>query len=204
MFVGVYQSIVTVLLAVAFYGGDVLLMRRFDPARVEGSSRSWSWTAFAAVIAAIVVAQPVAWPDLGYYAAGWWALAGQMAGLMLMAGGLALHWWARLHLRHYYGERVEFQAGQQLVETGPYRYVRHPIYSSFFLCIVGLLLVNPAVTTMAATLYFFWDFPRAARGEEEMLADKLPGYRDYMARTPRYVPRLSLSRPRHPEQSPGQ
>jgi protein-S-isoprenylcysteine O-methyltransferase Ste14 len=190
MFVGIYQSIITLLLAIAFYAADVLLMRRFDPARVQGSSRSWSWTAFALVMAAIVIAQPMLWPGLGLHTAAGWGLLVQGLGLLLMAAGLALHWWARLHLRQYYGERVEFQAGQLLVETGPYRYVRHPIYTSFFLCIVGLLLVNPALTTLLVTIYFFWDFPRAARGEEAMLADKLAGYREYMARTPRYLPRL--------------
>jgi protein-S-isoprenylcysteine O-methyltransferase Ste14 len=190
MVVGIYQSVATLLLAVAFYAVDVVLIRRYDPLRVQGSSRSWSWTAFAVVMAAVVVVQPMVWPGLGLYPAAWWGLLVQGLGLLLMAGGLALHWWARLHLRQFYGERVEFQAGQHLIETGPYRYVRHPIYTSFFLCITGLLLVNPALTTLAVTLYFFWDFPRAARSEEGMLAQELAGYREYMAHTPRYLPRF--------------
>jgi protein-S-isoprenylcysteine O-methyltransferase Ste14 len=55
---------------------------------------------------------------------------------------------------------------------------------------VGLLLVNPALTTLTVTAYFFWDFPRAARREEALLSGSLPGYTEYMARTPRYLPRI--------------
>jgi protein-S-isoprenylcysteine O-methyltransferase Ste14 len=165
-------------------------MRRHDPARSEGSARSWSWTLLSAVLAIIVILQPVLLPAIGFYTDAWWGLAMQTIGLAMMAGGLALNWWARNHLRHFFGERVELQEGQHLVETGPYAYVRHPIYTAFFLCIVGLLLVNPALTTLAVTAYFLFDFPRAARKEERLLSAALPGYKAYMARTNRYLPSI--------------
>jgi protein-S-isoprenylcysteine O-methyltransferase Ste14 len=190
MFGGIYQSAVTLGMILAFYIGDVWLMRRFDPSRAEGSSRSWSWTLFSLSMAAIVVLQPVVLPWLGLHTEAAWGLWMQALGLALISSGLALHWWARWHLGQFYGERVEFQSGQHLVEGGPYAYVRHPIYTSFFLCIVGLLLVNPALTTLLVTVYFFWDFPRAACKEEVLLSQNLPGYSEYMARTPRYLPSL--------------
>jgi protein-S-isoprenylcysteine O-methyltransferase Ste14 len=190
MLVGLYQSGVTLLLAMTFYGQDIYLIRRFDPDRVAGSARSWSWTLFAMVLAAVVVLQPVLWPELGLYTSSALGLMMQLLGLLLMTGGLALHWWARLHLRQFFGERVEFQPGQWLVESGPYAYVRHPIYTAFFLCVTGLLLVNPALTTLLVVLYFLADFSRAARQEEALLRAELPGYEAYMHRTSRYVPRL--------------
>jgi protein-S-isoprenylcysteine O-methyltransferase Ste14 len=188
MFRGIYQSAVTLAMILAFYAVDVWLMRRYDPAREQGSSRSWSWTLFSAFMALIVVLQPMVLPGLGFYTAAWWGALIQVVGLVLMAAGLVLHWWARWHLGQFYGERVEFQAGQYLIQDGPYAYVRHPIYTSFYLCIVGLLLANPALTTLLVTIYFFWDFPRAARKEEAILKKELVGYDEYMARTPRYVP----------------
>jgi protein-S-isoprenylcysteine O-methyltransferase Ste14 len=188
MFRGVYQSAVTLAMILVFYAVDVWLMRRFDPARAQGSSRSWSWTLFSAGMALVVVVQPLVLPSLGLYTDAGLGRLIQGVGLALIVAGLALHWWARWHLGQFYGERVEFQQGQVLVQDGPYAYVRHPIYTSFFLCIAGLLLVNPALTTLAVTLYFFWDFPRAARKEEELLVEKLAGYQEYAARTPRYVP----------------
>lgn len=190
MFRGMYQSLATLALALGYYSLDVWLMRRFDPARSEGSSRSWSWTLLAAVLAAIVILQPIFLPAIGFYTDAWWGLAMQLVGMATMAGGLALNGWARVHLQHFFGERVELQEGQHLVETGPYAYVRHPIYTAFFLCIIGLLLVNPALTTLAVTVYFLFDFPRAARKEEVMLSAQLAGYEAYMARTPRYLPSI--------------
>jgi len=188
MFGGIYQAAATLGMILAFYIGDVWLMRRFDPSRAEGSSRSWSWTLFSLSMAVIVVVQPVVLPWLGLYTEAVWGLWMQALGLVLMASGLGLHWWARWHLGQFYGERVELQPGQYLVEGGPYAYVRHPIYTSFFLCVVGLLLVNPALTTLLVTGYFFWDFPRAACKEEVLLSGSLPGYKEYMARTSRYLP----------------
>ena len=190
MYTGVVQSAITLLLALVFYAQDIWLMRRYDPDRADdGSARSWSWTIFAMVMAAIVVLQPILLPGFGFSTDAWWGLLLQIVGLLLMAAGLALHWWARSHLRQFFGERVEYQQGQYLIETGPYAYVRHPIYTAFFLCIAGLFLVNPAVTTLLITLYFFWDFARAARKEEALLGKELPGYTEYLARTPRYLPK---------------
>jgi protein-S-isoprenylcysteine O-methyltransferase Ste14 len=190
MFVGAFQVAVTLGLAIAFYAIDVLLIRRYDPLRVEGSARSWSWTIFAVLMAAIVVLQPLLLPQLGLYTDAWWGLLIQVIGLLLIIGGLALHWWARVHLRQFFGERVELQEGQYLIETGPYAHVRHPIYTAFFLCITGLLLVNPSLTTLLVALYFYYDFPRAARKEEVLLGAELPGYKEYMQRTPAYLPRF--------------
>jgi len=169
MLIGIYQSIVTLAMIVAFYTVDVLLMRRYDRFRAHGSSRSWSWTAMALIAAIFVVVQPVLWPGLGLAMQAWWGLWLQIVGLLLMGGGLVLHWWARFHLQQFYGERIEFQPGQYLVESGPYAYVRHPIYTSFFMCVIGLLLVNPSLSVLLVTVYFFVDFTRVARREESLL-----------------------------------
>jgi len=190
MLVGIYQLISTLVMIVAFYVVDVWLMHRYDRFRVHGSSRSWSWTAMALIAGILVVAQPVLWPRLGLVTQAWWGLWLQVVGFLLMGGGLAVHWWARFHLQQFYGERIEFQPGQYLVESGPYAYVRHPIYTSFFMCIIGLLLVNPSLPVLLVAIYFFVDFTRVARREELLLRENLSEYGDYMARIPRFLPRF--------------
>jgi protein-S-isoprenylcysteine O-methyltransferase Ste14 len=190
MLTGVYQSAIILASVVLFYVVDFWLIRRYDPLRARGSSRSWSYTVLALIIGVLLVAQPVVWPGLGVSIAGTWGLVVQGMGVGLMAGGLALHWWARSHLAQYYGEREEVQPGQTLVEDGPYAYVRHPIYTSYFLLVVGLLLVNPSLFTLLAAIYAFVDFSLAVRREEPLLAAELPGYAEYMARTPRFLPDL--------------
>lgn len=190
MFGGVWRSVVILGAFVAFYIMDVWLMRRFDPLRAEGSSRAWDYTIVILLFGVFLVAQPVIWPALGFHTDAGWGLLVQIAGLLLTAGALSLHFWARMHLRQFYGEREEVQEGQFLIQSGPYAHVRHPIYSSYYACAVGLLLVNPSLPMLLAAAYAFVDFSLAVRREEKLLAEDLPGYAEFAARTPRFLPRL--------------
>jgi len=97
--------------------------------------------------------------------------------------GLGLYAWARWHLRHYYATRVEAQADHQLIDSGPYRHVRHPTFTAFFLLVTALFLFNPGWLTLLIAVYTFWDFTTAARQEEKLLSAQVPGYADYMKRT---------------------
>jgi protein-S-isoprenylcysteine O-methyltransferase Ste14 len=137
----------------------------------------------------LLAVQPAVLPGLGLQVPGGWGLVLAILGLLLIVLGLGLHWWARRHLEHFYVEDVQLIEGHVLVDTGPYRHVRHPVFLSFLSIAVGLLLVNPALTTLLLAVYVLVDFSRSARKEEELLAAKLPGYRDYMERTGRFVPR---------------
>lgn len=190
MVTGAFQSTVILLTGIVYYLVDASLMRHYDRHRVEeGSGRSWGYTAFMIAFLALLVLQPVLLPGLGLQLDAWWGRLVQGIGLVLIAGALALHWWARSHLQHFYVEDVQLQEDQYLVDTGPYRLVRHPVFTSFFLIAIGLLLVNPAVTTLLMTIYVFVDFPRAARKEEALLVKELPGYASYVERTGRFLPR---------------
>ncbi len=191
MFSGVYQSLLLLLFVLVFYTADSLLIRRYDRLRAYGSSRSWSYTALAVVAALFLIVQPVLLPGLGLRVAAWWGIVLQVLGLLLLAGGLALHWWARTHLGQFYGEREELQPGQHLVQEGPYAYVRHPLYTSYFILSGGMLLVNPSLPMLLVLAYALVDFSLATRREEKLLVESLPGYADYMARTPRFFPRLA-------------
>jgi protein-S-isoprenylcysteine O-methyltransferase Ste14 len=189
MILGIQQSLVLLLIICLFYGMDTWLIRRYDPLRAHGSSRSWSYTLLAWLAAIVIILQPYLLPWLGLRIAAWWGLALQVLGVVFAAGGLLLHGWARLNLGPYYGEREEVQPAQGLVVTGPYKVIRHPIYMSYFLSSIGMFLIVPALTTLLGVAYSFWDFPGAMRREEKLLSEKLPGYTDYMRTTPRFIPR---------------
>ena len=77
-----------------------------------------------------------------------------------------------------------------MIETGLYKYVRHPIYTGLLLATLG-----SCVQSMAVVKFFFWFLLLAlliykARFEEKLLAAKYSTYTDYMKRTGRFVPRL--------------
>lgn len=195
MLTGVPQSAATLLTVLLFYAMDFLLIRRHDKKRqASGSGRAWDFTLFIFLMVAVLVLQPILLPPISYRTDASWGLLLQLLGVFLILAALALHIWSRAHLGHYYAERVEVQPGHRVIDTGPYKLMRHPVITSFFGIATGLFLINPALTTLAALLYTIWDFTRAAQQEEELLTRTLPGYSDYALRTPRFLPRLRRSR----------
>jgi protein-S-isoprenylcysteine O-methyltransferase Ste14 len=83
----------------------------------------------------------------------------------------------------YAARTVEVEAGQQVVTTGPYRVVRHPMY----LAITVMYLASPLALGSAWAILpaLLLPFMLAARicDEERLLTDNLPGYREYQAAT---------------------
>lgn len=191
MIAGIFCSIALAIPILTFYIMDEIFMRRFARARGRNKiGRSWDFILFTILFNALIIMQPVLFPRWSLSMPDWWGLALQILGLVLLAGALSLHAWARLHLRQFYAERVEVLLDHQLIETGPYSLVRHPIITSFFGLALGLILVNPAIPTLVMLVYAFWDFGRAAVQEEKLLTRNVLGYGDYMARVPRFLPRL--------------
>lgn len=195
MWLGIPQSIATLLTVVFFYAVDFILIRRFDKQRqARGSGRAWDFTFFILLMVAVLTLQPIFLPILSFRITGAWGLVTQLMGIIVIFIALWLHIWSRAHLKQFYAERVEVQPEHRVIDTGPYRLMRHPVITSFFGIAAGLFLINPALTTLAALLYTFWDFRRAAQQEEDLLTQTLPGYREYADRTPRFLPRLARNR----------
>ncbi len=77
-----------------------------------------------------------------------------------------------------------------LAQNGIYAHVRHPIHAGTLLEFIGLFIVMPTqVVTLACVLGIAWVLVQT-RLEEYDLLQRLPGYRDYMDRVPRFLPRL--------------
>jgi len=87
--------------------------------------------------------------------------------------------------------RVQTERGQTVVSTGPYRYVRHPLYSGFVLYAVGTaLLLGSCYGLIGALLLITMIAWRAVR-EERVLQEELNGYDNYMSRVKyRFIPYL--------------
>jgi protein-S-isoprenylcysteine O-methyltransferase Ste14 len=114
------------------------------------------------------------------------------AGLLLMWAGLAIRIWAIVVLGRYFRMTVEVDADQRVVETGPYRWVRHPSYSGILLLMLGLGLYDGNWLALLILLVL----PTASLiyriSVEEAVLTEVMGrpYADYAARTKRLVPRL--------------
>ena len=81
-------------------------------------------------------------------------------------------------------------AQDALVQTGMYAHVRHPIHTGTFLEFAGLFLLIPTQTVgLACALGIVWILVQT-RLEEFDLLQRLPMYREYMRRVPRFLPRF--------------
>jgi protein-S-isoprenylcysteine O-methyltransferase Ste14 len=78
-----------------------------------------------------------------------------------------------------------------LVTTGPYGIVRHPIYLGAFAFLAALALVAANLFVILPTLALLAMLYSQIGDEEEMLADRFGDeYREYMKRTPRFIPKF--------------
>ena len=111
-----------------------------------------------------------------------------IAGVVLCALGVAAAIYARFYLGSNWGLPMSRKANPELVTTGPYAFVRHPIYSGLLLGMIGSALAE-SVTWALALLIFGLYFIYSARAEEQTMADAFPEeYAAYRARTKMLVP----------------
>jgi protein-S-isoprenylcysteine O-methyltransferase Ste14 len=117
------------------------------------------------------------------------ALLLRAAGTLIYTVGLALALLARIQLGQNWLdiETAAVKDRQQVVSSGVYRYVRHPIYGGDLLLLLGLeLALNSWLVIFVPLLAFA--VIRQALQEERMLLQRLPGYRAYYQTTKRFIP----------------
>jgi protein-S-isoprenylcysteine O-methyltransferase Ste14 len=103
--------------------------------------------------------------------------------------GLAAAIWARCVLGGNWSVAVTFKQGHELIERGPYRWVRHPIYTGLLLMILGTAIVVGRVGGLAALLIGFLVVWLKLRLEEALLTRHFPeAYAGYRARTKALIP----------------
>jgi protein-S-isoprenylcysteine O-methyltransferase Ste14 len=111
-------------------------------------------------------------------------------GAVLFACGIALAVWARLHLGRNWGMPMTQRAEPELVTSGPYRFVRHPIYTGLLTAMLGTALVNNLlglIVVVVLVAYFYY----CGTVEERNLTATFPqAYPEYRSRTKMIIPFL--------------
>lgn len=112
------------------------------------------------------------------------------AGVVMMLAGIATREWAVFTLRGYFSYRVRIRVDHRVVDSGPYRWVRHPAYTGSMLTILGLgaALRTGAGIVVLAALFSLAYWYRIRVEERALLAELGDAYADYMKRTRRLIP----------------
>ena len=114
-------------------------------------------------------------------------------GVAVFVLGALLGWWAARNLGPMLTVAIETREGGELVTSGPYARIRHPIYTGIFLQVagLGLALASPLVALALPVAVFCGAY--RARLEEELLGSDPrigPAYRAYQGRSGRFLPPL--------------
>jgi protein-S-isoprenylcysteine O-methyltransferase Ste14 len=140
-----------------------------------GRGAGWVWLQFAVMAVLVGVGfLPPGWPNGAQRVL-------SVIGLVLVVAGLALAVWASRLLGRGFTPYPRPLEDGELVERGPYRVVRHPVYSAGLVLFIGYSLhtgVLPLVVT--AGLGTVWAFK--ARVEEGFLQEHYAGYGEYASR----------------------
>ena len=114
-------------------------------------------------------------------------------GLVGLAAAIALFEWSRRTVRGKFFSYINSRDVPQFVcREGPYRWIRHPFYASYLLCLTSVTVLFPNVVSMAGLAVAFVGFNDSAAFEEKKF-ESSPVAEEYAAhkqRTGRFLPRL--------------
>ena len=114
----------------------------------------------------------------------------QLAGVAGILGAFTVIWWCTA-VNHFLSSqsRVQHDRGQRVVDQGPYRLVRHPMYSSLIVLMVGVALLLGSWLALAPAVLIGIVLIVRTSFEDRMLTTALAGYADYTRSVPnRLVP----------------
>ncbi|HAM51051.1 MAG TPA: hypothetical protein DCP92_10320 [Nitrospiraceae bacterium] len=156
--------------------------------------RRWGWRfpILAAVLLAIFIKKSRLFPKSAAEAILWQrTLAVGIASDLITLIGLIVALWARSTLGGNWSYDVVLKENHELIERGPYAYVRHPIYSGVLLMILGSAIISGRAGSFIVLAILFLGLWFKALQEEKLLAKHFPEvYPKYKQRVKAFIPFL--------------
>jgi protein-S-isoprenylcysteine O-methyltransferase Ste14 len=109
-------------------------------------------------------------------------------GVIMLAAGLGFAVWARRHLGPNWSGTVTLKEDHALIRTGPYNYVRHPIYSGILLALLGTAVVIGEWRGLLAFALAFTGLAYKSKVEEGRMREIFPEYDQYRHETAALIP----------------
>jgi protein-S-isoprenylcysteine O-methyltransferase Ste14 len=111
-------------------------------------------------------------------------------GIFLIAIGLGIAVWARRHLGQYWSGRITLKVDHRLIQSGPYGWVRHPIYSGLLLALLGTMITIGTLQACLGVAIIFLAVVRKMALEEQWMATQFGNeYEVYRRRVNALIPR---------------
>jgi protein-S-isoprenylcysteine O-methyltransferase Ste14 len=187
-----YQSmssrlVPSLILWIVFFGYWAYASRNSAPTQ---RSESWGSTYLhqgALAVALLLLYLPI--PGLnGWFIPERFQFAVVIGGIVQVLG-LLLAVWARRHLGRNWAAEVRIGVDHELVRTGPYRWIRHPIYTAMLTMFLGTAIASSQYHALLGVAILFVAYIRKTRLEEEILSRTFPtDYDAYRRSTWRLVP----------------
>jgi len=118
-------------------------------------------------------------------------LASAIVGSTLTWMGIGLAIWARYHLAEYWSARITIKEDHQLIRTGPYTRLRHPIYSGIVLAAIGSAVVIDQWRCVLGVCLVLMGYCIKARKEETMLTQQFgDAFREHQKHAGFLIPRF--------------
>jgi protein-S-isoprenylcysteine O-methyltransferase Ste14 len=112
-----------------------------------------------------------------------------VAGIVLTVAGMAFSIWARLTIGRNWSATVQVKEGHELVQCGPYRLVRHPIYSGLLLAMLGTAIAFGTWPGYLGVAIAFIAWKRKSLTEEQFMSEQFgDNYSRYKAEVKALIP----------------
>jgi protein-S-isoprenylcysteine O-methyltransferase Ste14 len=151
-----------------------------------------TWSYRTAMIAGGILLAPWTGPLLGEKTIWTISYAGICALAAVMLAGLALTWWARIYLGRLWSSVITRKEDHEIIDTGPYAFVRHPIYCGLIIAIIATAVAEARLTGLFGAALIILGVWLKARTEERFLLTELGPemYGAYRRRVPMLIPFL--------------
>ncbi len=112
-----------------------------------------------------------------------------VTGIIIFLMGVGIGLWAITHhQRGNFNIQPKLKEGCQLVTTGAYNYIRHPMYTSVILMMLAVLAASPAFIELLLFLLLIGVLVLKAKREEKLWCGHDAAYTDYQKRTKLFIP----------------
>jgi len=115
-----------------------------------------------------------------------------LLGAVMTWAGVGFAIWARYHIGRFWSASVALKTEHELIRSGPYARIRHPIYTGILIALAGTTLAVGRYRGIVAFVLIFASLIRKSKQEEALLAEQFgPAFEEHRRHTGFFLPRLS-------------